>query len=50
MAMTYEDTAVNEAALSKRWLTFARNNAAILLIYFLILLLIVIGSFFQTDS
>lgn len=47
MAMTYEDTAANEAAFSKRWLAFARNNATILLIYFLILLLIVTGSFFS---
>lgn len=45
MAVTYEDAAGKEMTFSRRWLTFARNNAAILLIYFFILVLIIAGSF-----
>jgi ribose transport system permease protein len=45
MAITYEDTGDNKTAFSRRWMTFARNNAAILLIYFLILVLIIAGTF-----
>lgn len=44
MAVTYEDTGGNETATSRRWLTFARNNAAVLLIYLFILLLIIVGA------
>jgi ribose transport system permease protein len=47
MAMTYEDSQESAVPRSRRWLTFARNNASILLIYFFIFLLIGIGSFFS---
>ena len=47
MTTTYEDTSNSAVPNSRRWLAFARNNAAILLIYFFIFLLIGTGSFFS---
>jgi ribose/xylose/arabinose/galactoside ABC-type transport system permease subunit len=47
MAMTYENTQEDSGSQSKKWLAFARNNAAILLIYLFIFLLIGTGSFFS---
>jgi ribose/xylose/arabinose/galactoside ABC-type transport system permease subunit len=47
MAMTYENTQEDSSSQSKKWLAFARNNAAILLIYLFIFLLIGTGSFFS---